>query len=198
MSGGSLFEKFVNKFDNFILWFYERWSLLAIVIAIFLIGFIIGVAAVQTAPDRQATSSQNTNLNPLTGFVAFNPVSDEVNSPFDWIKEEQIHVYNDRVVIDLKDAEWATFTDTNSMDPVIDFGSNAIEIVPKSTEDIHIGDIISYKSKYSTGTVIHRVVEIGSDDEGWYAKTKGDNNDNVDPGKIRFSQVQRVVVAVIY
>ena len=122
----------------------------------------------------------------------------EKYSPSDWIKEDQIKVYNDRVIIDLKDAEWASFTDTNSMDPVLDETANAIEIIPKSTEDIHVGDIISYNSDYADGTIIHRVIKIGKDNKGWYCIVKGDNNQNPDPGKIRFSQIKRILVAIIY
>jgi len=122
----------------------------------------------------------------------------EKNSPGDWIKEDQIKVYNDRVIINLKDAEWASFTNTNSMDPVLDEKTNAIEIIPKSSDNIHVGDIISYKSDYADGTIIHRVIKIGSDEEGWYCIVKGDNNQSPDPGKIRFNQIKRVLVAIIY
>jgi len=122
----------------------------------------------------------------------------ERDSPNDWIKEDQINVYNDKVIINLKDAEWASFTDTNSMDPVIDEKANAIEIIPKSTDDIHVGDIISYKSEYADGTIIHRVIKTNSDEEGWYCIVKGDNNQNPDPGKIRFNQIKRVLIAIIY
>ncbi len=122
----------------------------------------------------------------------------EKDSPGDWIKEDQIKVYNDRIIIDLKNAEWASFTDTNSMDPIIDETANAIEIIPKSNDNIHIGDIISYKSDYADGTIIHRVIKIGSDEEGWYCIVKGDNNQSPDPGKIRFNQIKRVLVAIIY
>ncbi|OIO62503.1 hypothetical protein COY26_02680 [Candidatus Woesearchaeota archaeon CG_4_10_14_0_2_um_filter_33_10] len=122
----------------------------------------------------------------------------EKNSPGDWIKEDQIKVYNDKVIINLKDAEWASFTDTNSMDPVIDEKANAIEIIPKSSDNIQEGDIISYKSDYADGTIIHRIIKIGSDEEGWYCIVKGDNNQNPDPGKIRFNQIKRVLIAIIY
>jgi len=119
-------------------------------------------------------------------------------SPSDWIKEDQIKVYNDRVIIDLKDAEWASFTNTNSMDPVLDEKANAIEIIPKSVDDIHVGDIISYNSNYVDGTIIHRVIKIGSDEKGWYCIVKGDNNQSPDPGKIRFNQIKRILVGIIY
>ncbi|RME53117.1 signal peptidase I [Candidatus Woesearchaeota archaeon] len=84
------------------------------------------------------------------------------------------------------------------MDPVIDSGANAIEFVPTSEEDINVGDIISYTSPYTTGPVIHRVIDIGEDENGKYYILKGDNNPRADPGKIRFEDIQRVVLAIIY
>ncbi|MBA3064133.1 hypothetical protein FP803_01715 [Candidatus Woesearchaeota archaeon] len=122
----------------------------------------------------------------------------EKDSPGDWIKEDQIKVYNDKIIVNLKDAEWASFTDTNSMDPVLDETANAIQIIPKSTDDIRVGDILSYKSDYADGTIIHRIIKISSDEEGWYCIVKGDNNQSPDPGKIRFNQIKRVLVAIIY
>ncbi len=122
----------------------------------------------------------------------------EKDSPGDWIKEDQIKVYDNKIIIELKDAEWASFTDTNSMDPILDETVNAIEIIPKSADNIHVGDIVSYKSDYADGTIIHRVIKIGKDNKGWYCIVKGDNNQGPDPGKIRFNQIKRVLVAIIY
>ena len=119
-------------------------------------------------------------------------------SPSNWIKKEQIFVYDDEVVIKIKNPQWAIFTDSKSMDPVIDSTSKAIEIVPKSEQAIHVGDIVAYQSRYKEGIVAHRVVEIAHDAFGWYAILKGDNNDSIDPGKVRFEQIKRIVVAVIY
>jgi hypothetical protein len=124
--------------------------------------------------------------------------NEEKASPYDWVGEQNIHVENDKVTINIKNAEWSKFTDTNSMDPVIDAGANAIQIVPKDIADIHVGDIVSYTSGYADGTIIHRVIEIGYDDKGWYCLMKGDNNSRNDQGKVRFSQIKRVVVAIIY
>ncbi len=123
---------------------------------------------------------------------------EEVASPQDWVKEEDISVLNNRVIIKVDNPEWARFTNTNSMDPVIDEGSHAIEIVPKIPEDISVGDIVSYKSNLVEGTIIHRVVKIGYDTKGWYAIFKGDNNNSNDPEKVRFDQIKRVVIAIIY
>ena len=67
------------------------------------------------------------------------------------------------------------------MDPVLDNGTNAIEVVPQSFDEIGTGDIISYEMESINGTIIHRVIEIGFDSEGWYAITKGDNLEFQDP-----------------
>ena len=124
--------------------------------------------------------------------------TDEVPSPGSWIKDSQIGVYSQRVVLEVDDPQWATFTDTHSMEPVISSRSHAIEVVPKSTDQIKVGDIVSYKSQYADGIIIHRVLSIGHDSDGTYFIMKGDNNSSPDPGRVRFSQIQRVVVAIIY
>jgi signal peptidase I len=128
----------------------------------------------------------------------FDMGNEEKASPQDWISEDNIHVYDDRVVIDIKNPQWSTFTDTNSMDPVIDYGANAIQIVPKTYSSIQAGDIVSYESDYVDGIIIHRVIQTGFDNDGWYAIMKGDNNPYPDPGKVRFDQIRRIVVAIIY
>lgn len=122
--------------------------------------------------------------------------SPEIYSPSDWIKESQIKVYPDRVIIKIDRPAWASFTDTNSMDHFLDEYSNAIEIQPSSPEQIRPGDIISYQTKY--GIIIHRVIETGKDQQGAYYLVKGDNNSFPDPFKVRFEDVKGVLVAIIY
>ncbi|MFH0874449.1 MAG: hypothetical protein V1859_00800 [archaeon] len=143
--------------------------------------------------EELSDTEKNSKILSLLGFA-----NEEKSSPSDWVKENQIHVSDERIIIDIKDAEWASFTDTNSMDPLIDEGANAIEIIPSSPGEIKVGDIVSYKSDYADGTIIHRIINIGFDDKGWYATMKGDNNPREDPGKVRFSQIKRVLVAIIY
>ena len=139
----------------------------------------------------------NVNLEkPFSNEITGNTIS----MPKDRIQESQIKVYSDKVVIELEDAKWSKFTDTNSMVPFLDAGANAIQITPDSAEDIEIGDIISYNAQFTSGRVIHRVTEIGEDEQGLYFITQGDNNDYQDPDKIRFSDIYdiRVLVAIIY
>lgn len=121
--------------------------------------------------------------------------TDEVASPGDWIKEEQITVYDNRVVLDILNPTWATFTDTNSMDPFLDETSHALEILPLA-DQIEVGDIISYRALDSV--VVHRVIEKGVDSSGIYYIVKGDNNSTEDPFKVRYEDIEGVVVAVIY
>ena len=63
---------------------------------------------------------------------------------------------------------------------------------------IKVGDIVSYSSEYADGAIIHRVIGKNMDDNGVYFILKGDNNPSADPGKIRFSQIRRVVIAIVY
>lgn len=117
-------------------------------------------------------------------------------SPGDWIKEEQIKVYAGRVILDIADANWSQFTNTNSMDPFLDEDANALEIIPQDPHDIQKGDIISYHTVF--GVLIHRVVDIGEDGNGIYYLVQGDNNTFRDPFKVRFEDVEGVLVAIIY
>jgi hypothetical protein len=122
--------------------------------------------------------------------------SSEISSPGDWIKESQIKVYSNQVIINLNNPSWASFTNTNSMDPFLDETANAIKIKPSSPSDIESGDIISFQTKF--GIIIHRVIEKGEDEQGTYFLVKGDNNTFMDPFKVRFKDITGVLVAIIY
>lgn len=80
--------------------------------------------------------------------------------------------------------------------PVLGQGSHALQIVPKFPEDVHIGDIVSYE--LDGAVIIHRVIGTGADEEGQYFITKGDNNPEPDPEPVRFSQIDRVVIGILY
>ena len=118
----------------------------------------------------------------------------EVYSPGDWIEKEDIKAYDSRVILKIPNAKIAGFTDTNSMDPVIDENANSIEIMP--SENLKVGDIISYN--FGGRKVIHRIVNISEDKEGMYYVVKGDNNLRVDKEKVRFEQISGVVVGILY
>jgi signal peptidase I len=131
----------------------------------------------------------------IAGFIALQDTN-ELDSPSDWVKEDQILVSHNEVILKIPGVEWATFTNTNSMDPFLDEDSHALEILPNNAEEIAVGDIIAYQT--ANGVIIHRVVEKSYDQEGIFFTVKGDNNNNRDPDKVRFSDIQGVLVAVIY
>jgi signal peptidase I len=119
----------------------------------------------------------------------------EKSSPFDWIPEEEISVKDDVVVIKIENARLSRYADTNSMDPVLDKNSNGIEVMVENPSQIHVGDIITYEK--NGNLIVHRVVAIGTDEDGWYCVTKGDNNSSHD-GKVRFEKIRYITIGIIY
>ncbi|HLD05772.1 MAG TPA: hypothetical protein VJG90_08695 [Candidatus Nanoarchaeia archaeon] len=138
----------------------------------------------------------------LAGFLSHDLYSQWITTPLDVqgphqrILDNQVEIQPDHVVLRIPNAQFAGFTATHSMDPVIDSDSNALEVIPQTEEDIHIGDIVSYE--YRGSILIHRVVGKGTDSEGTYYIMKGDNVNTPDPAKVRFGQIQRVLVAILY
>ena len=166
------------------------------ILLVFLAGLWLGSAIVASAEPDNWESDPSL----LQDALAFNPFQGVTprSSPADRVPERAIAVYHDRIVLDIQDAQWATFTDTHSMEPVIMAGANAIELVPTSADEIQVGDIVSYRSAFTSGTIIHRVVYKGQDEDGTYFIMKGDNLATSDPGRVRFEQIERVVVAIVY
>lgn len=151
-----------------------------IFISILLIILFFSLAFISSA-EKQFSNQQN-----LTS----------IKTPGDWIKQDQIKVYPNQIVLNVQDATWATFTPTGSMKPILDEKTNALEIKPSSPNDINLGDIIAYISP--DGTIIHRVIEKNIDENGIYFLVKGDNNPSQDPTKVRFEDIKGVVIAIIY
>lgn len=143
-------------------------------------------------------SANNKDIETPVNNIIDSVLNGERPSPADRIKEDQIHVYEDRIVIQVNNAKWAGFTDTNSMDPLLDVESNAIQIVPQSEDEIQVGDIITYQSNLADGRIIHRIILIGNDEKGKYFIAKGDNNPDPDPEKIRFYQIKSILIGVLY
>lgn len=119
----------------------------------------------------------------------------EIVSPPDFVKDKQILVYEDRVVLNIEGARLTRYAPTKSMVPVLDSGANGISVKPKDENEIEIGDIISFWREGNL--IVHRVVEKGVDENGAYFVTKGDNSPVVD-GKTRFSEVEHKLVGLFY
>jgi len=142
--------------------------------------------------------NNQTILTKAAEVVGF--LSPERASPQDRISIDDIKWDGKKVTIYIDNPQISTFADTNSMDPLIDVESTAIQIEPKSKEDIHVGDVISYQ--YKEDIIIHRVIEIGyfneSNPDTWYAIAKGDNNTNPAPYPLSYNQISRILIGVIY
>jgi hypothetical protein len=156
-------------------------AFIALLIAIILFGATAFLLLEQLQPrEEYALSSESP-----TGMM-----------PFDRIQKEQIEVYSDRAIIDVRGLLWANFSTTGSMLPVLGPSAHALQIIPKSAGEIQVGDIVSYR--IDSRVIIHRVIKKGADENGDYFITKGDNNAEQDPFPVRFSQIDRVVVGILY
>lgn len=120
--------------------------------------------------------------------------SEERFSPYDRITEGNLDLFLDKLVINFPGIQLAHYSDTNSMDPLIDEHSIGLEIIPEAEEDIHIGDVVAYQS--GKDLIVHRVISISKDEEGWCAVLKGDNSEEYE--KIRFEQVRYLLIGVLY
>ena len=172
----------------------SRYIIIFIILTTFGLGALTAIALPQVLGNVE---------QPYNGAI-------ERSSPSDTITADMIHVYKDGVAIkitneenddymiklDVKDASWATITNTNSMDPVFDAEANTIRIkIP--FEQLSVGDIITYQHP-TQGKIIHRIVHIDQDELGAYLVLKGDNNPTNDPIKVRPEMVLGKIIAIIY
>jgi len=116
--------------------------------------------------------------------------------PQNRIPLERVFVGENQVVIDVHDVVPGITASSESMRPFLGNDTIVLEIVPNAPGDIAVGDVIIYE--FEDHRIIHRVIKIGVDDEGWYAILKGDNNPYPDAQPVRFDQVKGVVVGIIY
>ncbi len=135
------------------------------------------------------------NSGVFSGFFLLGQNGEVLNAPFDFISEEDISIYEDKIIINIKNYTLSRYDSSESMIPVFSESTTGVGIKPNSEEDIHVGDIISFRQEDIM--IVHRVVEKGVDDKGYFFITKGDNNILGD-GKIRFSEIDSVLVALIY
>jgi len=186
-----------------------------LVLAVFSMGVGIGSLIALYSPVDATVETYSTTSRALTfNSVLSEPVVDSVplkattqqpsldgpverTSPRDRIPESDIEMRADGVFIHINDPQWAVLADTNSMDPLFDIESHLIQKLVSSPDEIQVGDIVSYNAPMGF-SIVHRVIEIGNDEEGWYAILKGDNNPTPDPWKVRFDMVRRVTVGIIY
>ena len=86
-----------------------------------------------------------------------------------------------------------------SMYPALFYDSFDIFMQPNNTTELKIGDVIWFRPKSISGDgIMHRIITIDYDEEGWYCYTKGDNNLIRDKWKIRFDNIYGVLIAITY
>ena len=129
--------------------------------------------------------------NSISGFF----VSEDFFSPSDFISNSNIQADKESVKFFINNPVLSRYEDSNSMVPVLDKGATGVGFKPNSIDEIGVGDIVSFWQDEKL--IVHRVIEKGVDELGSYLITKGDNN-SVDDGKIRFEQIDSVLVAIIY
>lgn len=134
---------------------------------------------------------QYSNFNfSLAGFTI-----KENTSPFSRINNDDILVYEDKIILKIPNITISNYADTGSMKPFLDENTNGIKIVPEKSQDIQVGDIISFRQ--SGKLIVHRVIEKGTDEKGVYFITRGDNN-YLNEGKIRFEDIEYVTIGVLW
>jgi len=120
----------------------------------------------------------------------------EKKAPYDFIKENEIFYKNGQLILNITHPVLSRYNSSGSMMPVLSENSTGIGIRPLSEKEVHIGDIVSFWK--NGGLITHRVVDKGYDDKGVYFITEGDNSDFADKFKVRFSEIDSVLVAIIY
>ncbi len=157
-------------------------SRIFLAIAIFFFGFLVALIV---------NLYIYSNLeHPLTSLAI-----GEASAPSDSIKENQIEIYQDKVILRIRNVSLGSYASTGSMRPLFDAAANGLRIVPKSENEINVGDIITFEN--DAVLIVHRVIEKGQDEQGTYFVTKGDNNFAAD-GKIRFSDIKYKTIGILY
>lgn len=118
-----------------------------------------------------------------------------VDVPSDHFTNNDILVYEDKVVIKVSGARITNYDSTGSMLPTLDENVNGISVEPENTAAVNVGDIVSFWR--DDVLIVHRVIEKGTDEHGLYFITKGDNAPT-DDGKIRFEEIEHVLVGLVY
>lgn len=85
-----------------------------------------------------------------------------------------------------------------SMYPSMWTDSFQIYMYLQSTDELEIGDVIAYTISGTNKGIVHRIVDISEDEQGFYVITKGDNNLFKDDWRIRDFEIQGVLIGVTY
>lgn len=178
-------------------------SILTLLVVSFLLGWTLHMSSIVSSTHLSNPLSNpdmfgsGPTAPPFFSIPLAPTVAAERPSPTDFLTEEHIQVFNDHVIISGSYA-YVKFLGTNSMDPVLDENTLALQRRPQSPSELQVGDIIAYIHPEYAFPIVHRIVAIDTDDDGWYCITRGDNLAADDPAKVRFPQITGAIVALFY
>lgn len=150
---------------------------------IFVLGFLSAHALSQINIEKPLSLGMSIINNP--------------SAPQPIVKPNNIIISEDRITIFIANTSLSRYAATGSMLPLLNENSKGIKIPVTNQNELHIGDIITFKDSNSNDLIIHRIINIGVDEQGTYYTTKGDNNLASD-GKIRFDKIMYKLVALVY
>lgn len=75
--------------------------------------------------------------------------------------------------------------------PILKSGDGLSLYIYKNKSEMRRGDIIVYKSPEKKIEVVHRIIKIYSDG----VLTRGDNNNKIDPHRVKFAQIEGKVIS---
>ena len=139
----------------------------------------------------------------------------DIPSPRDIIPNENVIHFENQNCITIRlhkpnlpinrepDVWLTTVADTNSMDAMVDYGHTCILIKGQTraehralVQSLRVGDVVVYTN--GTDNILHRIIEITTDEQGRKYKLKGDNNWAPDPYIIRDAHILWLLIGVIY
>ncbi len=125
----------------------------------------------------------------------------DIPSPSDIIREDDAREIAKFTAKQLGiDVIIAEVFDSNSMDGLLDFGHSPL-LTSDATyiNNVEIGDVIVWHDpNYMSGKIIHQVIDINSDQQGVYYKTKGIHNEFEDPWTIRKSMIEFIGLGILW
>jgi len=111
------------------------------------------------------------------------------------VEIKELTTYIIIIIIGIIVAQHMNVVVSGSMEPVLYRGDIVIIDSNPNVNNIQVGDIVVYKATWFNQPVIHRVIEIGDDQNGNKAMvTKGDNNPSPDPAIVYPNQIISKVV----
>lgn len=153
-------------------------------------------AANNVLRSRVIQLEQNLSLSEMKVFACVGKQPLPNMTPKNRVDLSDLHFTERTVVLNIDGAMPGVIAPSNSMAPLLSADNVVLEKVAESPGDVFVGDIIIFEQDGIR--IIHRVIEIGWDESGWYAITKGDNNPQPDSEKVRFGQIRGLVVGIVY